>query len=571
MFKMTTIQNFHSLDNSVSSLAVLSVMTDVYQARWSEHDPYTVYIRGWDNAPDWVELRVGAYLECTDRGHMPDPATLRADFRFDEDKLCRIDHWFSENDTVDLLYTASSYLGGTYRYTVKLGYNHVRLNVEYEYNGKFILEKATYCALNADRGSVFDADTLFNPNPLSHGMQYSSLRAKAITGSNNERWFSPAPFCFPLKLRNGKWMSVSPAPTVEELDFTGFSTTPCIGGECSFSLDYTALPEYENRLHLPELVFRFDADSEFSALSQYANGLVELGKIDPVNRVKPDWWKGVMICGWFAQNGTQNCTEELYESHIAKYAELMIDWDILTIDDFWGKEHGIWRVDEDKWHDMKGFIARQHEKGRKVLLWVCINTAGLEDDELYIVGEKKMLDPLNPKYIARIYDSFRYMFGSDGDSLDADGIKLDFTGRVPSPGEAKCTKKLYGMRYLYELYKLFHDAAKEAKPDCLLDYQVANPHFAAFHDMTRLNDYFLPGELDLSVMGTRAKIAHSVTFGAEVDTDHPGSVEYYKNAYKFGNMSLYISNKKLDQNKEHIDAIRRTIREHIKPQCQNEH
>ena len=157
------------------------------------------------------------------------------------------------------------------------------------------------------------------------------------------------------------------------------------------------------------------------------------------------------------------------------------------------------------------------------------------------------------------------MFGSEGDSLDADGIKLDFTGVIPRAGEVKCTKRLYGMSYLYELYKLFHDAAKKVKPDCLLDWQVANPHFAAFHDMTRLNDFFLPDEVALSVMGTRAKIASSVNFGAEIDTDHPGSVEYYENSYKFGNMSLYISNKKLARNDEPIEAIRRTIREHIKP------
>ena len=555
MFQMTVVRGWSSC-----------VTTDYYSARWTDQAPSTIYIHGRNNDPDWVELKVGAYLECGENDHMPDPASLSIDFFSDSKFQCAIATYnFSQNEVVELAYSASSYIGGKYRYVLKLAYDHIRLDVGYEYNGKFVLKRATYCSLSPDRGSVFDADTLFNPNPLVHGVQYSSLRANVTIGSNSERWFSPAPFCFPLKQRDGKWMSVSPAPTVDELDFSGFSNKPCFGGECAFCLDYTSEPEYEGYLHLPEFVFRFDAESEFDALKRYADGLVELGRIEPLTRTKADWWRGVMVCGWFAQGGTKNCTQQLYESHVAKYDELGIDWDMLTIDDFWGKAHGIWQVDEEKWPDLKGFIARQHEKGRRVLLWVCVNPTGLEDDEVYIDAGHRLLDPLNPKYIKRVYDSFQYMLGSGEGSLDADGIKLDFTGAVPKPGEAKCTKRLYGMRYLYELYKLFHDAAKKAKPDCLLDYQVANPHFAKFHDMTRLNDYFLPIEIALPVMTVRAKVAHSVTFGAEVDTDHPGSVEYYENSYKLGNMSLYISNKKLEGNGENIDAIRRTIRDHIKP------
>ena len=555
MFQMTVIQGWSSCVN-----------TDTYQARWTQQNPSTIYIHGWNNDADWVELKVGAYLECGDDAHMPDPETFKPDF-LEEDKFKRgiATYPFSQNDVVELTYSANSFAGGKYRYVLKLAYDHIRLDVGYEYNGKFLLKKATYCSYVANRGSVFNADTLFNPNPLAHGTQYSVLSANVTVGSNSERWFSPAPFCFPLKLKNGKWMSVSVAPTVDELDFSGFSNTPCFGGECAFSLDYTSEPEYEGNVHLPELVFRFNADSEFDALEKYTKGLVELGRVEDLVRQKADWWKGVMVCGWFAQGGAQNCTQALYESHIAKYDELGIDWDMLTIDDFWGKEHGIWRVDEEKWPDLKGFIARQHEKGRRVLLWVCIDPKGLPDDEVYIDAGHRLLDPLNPKYIKRVYESFQYMFGSEDDSLDADGIKLDFTGVVPRPGECKCTKRLYGMRYLYELYKLFHDAAKRVKPDCLLDYQVANPHFAKFHDMTRLNDFFLPNDIALPVMETRAKIARSANFGAEIDTDHPDSVEYYENSYKFGNMSLYISNKNLDIRKAEVDAIRRMINEHIKP------
>ena len=71
-----------------------------------------------------------------------------------------------------------------------------------------------------------------------------------------------------------------------------------------------------------------------------------------------------------------------------------------------------------------------------------------------------------------------------------------------------------------------------------------------------------PKELALSVMSTRAKIAHSVNFGAEVDTDHPETVEYYENSYKFGNMSLYLS-RRVTRDSDVAEAIRRTIRDEI--------
>ena len=156
------------------------------------------------------------------------------------------------------------------------------------------------------------------------------------------------------------------------------------------------------------------------------------------------------------------------------------------------------------------------------------------------------------------------MLGDGENCLNADGIKLDFTGGVPGAGDAICTKKLFGIEYLYQLFKAFHDNAKAVKPSCLLDFQVANPHFAALHDMTRINDFYLPMDQALGMMRIRAKVAQSVTFGGLVDTDHPEDIEYYKHSHEFGNMSLYLSNDALDTKKEMVEVIKETIRKHIK-------
>ena len=61
-------------------------------------------------------------------------------------------------------------------------------------------------------------------------------------------------------------------------------------------------------------------------------------------------------------------------------------------------------------------------------------------------------------------------------------------------------------------------------------------------------------------MRTRAKIAHSVTFGGLVDTDHPEDNEYYRHSHEFGNLCLYLSNEALDTKKEMVEIIKETIK-----------
>jgi hypothetical protein len=221
-----------------------------------------------------------------------------------------------------------------------------------------------------------------------------------------------------------------------------------------------------------------------------------------------------MLCGWGEQcyqmhTRHDHCSQEVYQNLVDTYDEVGIDWDILTIDDFWGKERGIWRVNEDTWPDMRGFIDAQHARNRHVLLWVCPYPDGLPDDELYIVGKQKLLDPSNPKYLRRLEENLRHMLSDEEGCLNADGMKLDFTGGVPNYGEEQCAAPLHGMCYLYEFFKMIHDIAKKIKPDCLLDFQLANPHFASFHDMVRLNDCKVTLGMALKTYQNRAYIGKS--------------------------------------------------------------
>ncbi len=563
MFKIQYIPFWHALETH-EEVRHICVYTDVYRARWEQSAPDRILVyapEADDVQPEWMTLTVGAWCEAEDAPHLPDPASFEAPFRWDPENFRIQNLGDGENVSHTLAFTAKSSAGGVYEYRVVFFRDRIVLEAEYRFEGTLTLRRARLASRGGVRRSFIDADAVFNPNPGAHGMQYSGLHVPVTTGSTGDWWFSPAPFCFPIRVRGGSWMSVFPAPSVDELLFTGFSTDPGGPGEIGFSLDYTSGPEFTGEYRFPPLVFRFGAADPFAALKDHADTLVSMGRLEPPRREAADWWHGVMTCGWSAQEGgNRGCTQQAYEKYVARLDEAGIDWDILTIDDFWGPSHGVWEVNTERWPDLPGFIRRCHEKGRRVLLWVCVWPAGLPDDEVYVTGKLRFLDPHNPKYIRRLERCCERMFGHGPDDLDADGIKLDFTGQVPLAGPAQCTDRLYGMQYLYELYRLIHDTAKRVKPDCLLDLQVANPYFAPLYDMTRLNDFFLPEEIAVPVMRTRAQIAHAVGFGALVDTDHPNTEEYYRTSHTFGNMSLYLTNK-VFSDPVRLDAIRETIRE----------
>jgi len=601
MLEIQTTPNYHNMfDYMAAKISTVAISCPLYRARWDYLHPDTIFVKGWeDMCADWMELKIGAHCVTTEFAHMPDMSTFRPDFALDprdkgnfglvlEDVTTTIDDSAeNENKAFVIQFSAESTAGGKYireyggngkyysndmpagkyTYTVSFYSDHIELNASYDFCGEFSVTRAVYACTSEDKGTFFDADVIMNPNPRPHGGQFTSLRTTMISGSNSDRWFCPSPFCFPIRVADGSWMSVSVAPTVEELDFTGFMTEPRENGSTRFTLDYTSPHKAVNTFKFVPLVFRFGAADPYKALEAYADGLVTMGKVPPLKREPADWWKGVMLCGWGEQCAKipvvrDHCSQPVYQNLLDTFDEEGIDWDILTIDDFWGIERGIWRVDETSWPDMRKFIDTQHNRGRHVLLWVCPYTDGLPDDELYIVGEQKLLDPANPKYLRRLEENLRHMLSDEEGCLNADGMKLDFTGGCPMYGVEHCTTPLHGMRYLYEFFKVIHDIAKKIKPDCLLDFQLANPHFAAFHDMVRLNDCKVTMGMALSTYTNRAYIGQSATFGALIDTDHPDSIEYLSNSYKFGNISLYLSADQVKTDKELTALVRKIIHEH---------
>ncbi len=278
MLELHFTPNYHNMFTWRESLWDFAcVSTDVYHARWEHLHPHTVFFRGLDDTqPDWIELEVGGYCTMKDGAHLPDMDTFRPDFASEEKRRNFVipDGAPYEESGVSLRFSASSFAGGKYFYTVVFYRDHAELHIRYELPGSFALARAEYCLLTPQRGTVFASEVMFDPCPTANCVQYTSLNVKHVSGSNGERWFSPAPFCYPIKMRDGSWISVSAAPGADQLDFTGFAEEPREIRGSSFALDYTALPRYADAFDFPALVFRFGASAPYDALRAYADGLV---------------------------------------------------------------------------------------------------------------------------------------------------------------------------------------------------------------------------------------------------------------------------------------------------------
>ena len=63
------------------------------------------------------------------------------------------------------------------------------------------------------------------------------------------------------------------------------------------------------------------------------------------------------------------------ENDILRYAQSMLDNGsppgVLMIDDTWQAGYGDWRFEPSRFKDPKGMIDKLHEKGFKVVLWMC--------------------------------------------------------------------------------------------------------------------------------------------------------------------------------------------------------
>lgn len=265
----------------------------------------------------------------------------------------------------------------------------------------------------------------------------------------------------------------------------------------------------------------------------------------------PAWWLRPIYCGWGDQVATSlwlegpgperralaYCTQGLYARWIDRLEAAGVPVGTIIIDHGWSPA-GVWIPDEIRWPDLRGFVSAQHDRGRRVLLWIATWLwDGLPDEWcVFRDGVKLVADPTHPDYREFVRERVHRLLSPEG--IGADGFKIDQLAYSPStrrprggprfgwtsyypPSEPPL--KLYGEGWgcelLYGLQKTMYDAAKSAKADALVTSSTVHPYFRDTFDMTRLHDTGVVSGDVIDAMRIRADLSRAALPGKPIDAD----------------------------------------------------
>ncbi len=374
---------------------------------------------------------------------------------------------------------------------------------------------------------------LFNPEPNVPEMFYHPPAATNkidLTGvpiPNRGDWFfTPPPFCFAAEIADG-WLGMgveTPAGTNTFTQYTYHGSLEAF----YLSLSYEGHTRVDERYVLPAIGFDFAA-TEYAALGAHVAALREAGHVPVPESAAPAWWRTPIFCGWGSQchlaavesgRAPAYARQEHYEDFLAALEANSLHPGIVVLDDKWQAAYGENQVDEDKWPDLRGFVARQHDRGRHVLLWLkAWDPEGIPVEECITHAGRQpvAVDPTNPAFERRFRASVRRMLSPEG--YNADGFKIDFTARIPSGPGLRSFQPVWGLELMKRYLAILYAEAKLVKPDALVMTHTPHPYLADVLDMIRLNDINVGKDVNRA-MTHRARVARLGCPEAVIDTDN---------------------------------------------------
>ncbi|MGE5673012.1 MAG: hypothetical protein ACM3XM_03875 [Mycobacterium leprae] len=382
------------------------------------------------------------------------------------------------------------------------------------------------------------------------------IAAGGADDSGDEAFVARAMADFKARIPDGPWLTMGLCVKPGEHNFISYRYE-AVESAFNFRLDYEGQTGFDGEWESPAVLFQLENDDPYAGIERYTRTLAELNLVklpDTTNR--PKWWSEPIQCGWGAQCHLSNlakgrapdfCTQENYDGFLAALHKEDLHPGIFVLDDKWSSAYGTCEADPKKWPDLKGWIARRHAEGAKVLLWwKAWDPEGLPADQCVTnaAGMPVGADPSNPAYEETLRKAVRLMLSAEG--YNADGFKVDFSARVPSgPGLVRHGKE-WGVELLHKLLWILHDEAKKVKPDALVMTHTPNPYFATVTDMIRLND-INGGVPVVPQMIHRARVAKAACPTLVIDTDNwpmPSRAqwrEYLKVQLALGVPSLYFA------------------------------
>ncbi|MFN2520776.1 MAG: hypothetical protein ABR525_07010 [Candidatus Limnocylindria bacterium] len=395
-----------------------------------------------------------------------------------------------------------------------------------------------------------DAQSLFSPSPhaperVAVGSSESAvIEASGASLPGRGHWFfTPAPFCYGLSperpppasssLPDGPWLMLGLAAAPRAHSFTAFAYDALEDG-FSLRLPYEGHTRVNGSFRTPAVVFVFGCADPHLGIARHTAILRERGLLPPpAERPRPAWWSRPIFCGWGAQchlagpgRASDLSRQDRYDGFLAALESHGVYPGTVIIDDKWQRSYALSDVDEAKWPDLPGWIARRHATGQRVLLWwKAWDPEGLPADQCVrnAAGMPVTADPTDPGYERTLRQSVRRMLSPDG--YGADGLKIDFTALTPSGSSLVSNGDAWGIELLHRLLAIVRDEAKRAKPDALILGHAAAPYFAPLLDMVRLNDMLRlydarPGAPVVEHMRHRAATARAACPELLVDTDN---------------------------------------------------
>ena len=389
--------------------------------------------------------------------------------------------------------------------------------------------------------AAINADRYFAPNP-NHANQYEfdiampqilgfsvgrqpdsedDFRPERMTGL-----FAPPPLFLAFHM-DKTWTGIGIGAKPGDYQFPALEYTGLRYAGASLFVDYMGYRDLDGEFASPVLAINFAYDP-LDALTSYTAWLDQKGFSTQPGAKDVLWHHLPVFCGWaeqtvesVPQGGAANklATQANYEKWLATLEDRGLPVGTVVIDDKWQKAYGTFEVDQEKWPDMKGFVAAQHAKGRHVLLWVPVAQADGLPQALCIMVQGKCMgaDVGKPEYESYLRPRIRHLV----EEVGVDGFKEDWVGAPAAPGLA-LTGTATGIEFVRRFQWILWSEAHQAKPDAMVETQTVNALFRESSDLIRLNDIWYGAREVPTMMQMRARIA-KISGWPLADTDNASS------------------------------------------------
>jgi len=327
-------------------------------------------------------------------------------------------------------------------------------------------------AAERDQRPVWESDTIdLLDDPARHG------------GCDS---FLPATWCWALEMGQGEpWVGLGLAPEPDGLEFGAVRFRA--EGSFGVELDYDGRVGTEVGWTSPELLFSFGARDADLAVRQHVAALASRNLVQCPTTAPEDWWLRPVLDmagqqAWRAEAGPVEAESTLANTldALAVLAQAGLRPPVLWLGPGWMGDYGV--PDPLRWPDLAGFIARQHDDRRKVILpWPLFGYGAPEDDMAAARLAKQAVA---------------------ADWSGADGLRL--THVTPPDG---CVGTLQARM------AAVRDEVKAAKPDALLIAPTVNPYFAHLVDMVTLGALHSDRQSVLPMLRHRADLARLASPG----------------------------------------------------------